>query len=241
VTQHKIGVIGAGYWGPNLIRNFVELPNSDVVMVADLKDERLEHIQTRYPKVSVTKDYRDLFTKGLDAVVIATPPSTHYKLAKDCLEHGLHVLVEKPIALKSEHVEELIDISDREGLVLMTGHTFEYNSAVIKLKEIIQSGEIGKVLYTDSARLNLGLFQPDLNVLWDLAPHDLSIILFLLDQQPTKATAIGSASVVNDIHDVVYLTLEFPNKVLSHIHVSWLDPLQGKESNSRWIQKNGGL
>lgn len=224
MTHLNVGVVGAGYWGPNLIRNFVEIPHSEVVMVSDLKKERLEQIHNRYPKVDVTTDYHEMFQKGIDAVVIATPPSTHYKIAKDFLERGVHVLVEKPIALKSEHVEDLIDIADRKNLVLMTGHTFEYNSAVIKLKEIIHSGEIGKVLYTDSARLNLGLFQPDLNVLWDLAPHDLSIILYLLDQTPTYATAVGSSSVVEGIHDVVYLTLEFPNQVLSHIHISWLDP-----------------
>lgn len=224
MEQFRMGVIGAGYWGPNLIRNFIEIPQAEVVMVADLRKDRLSYIQERYPKVRVTEDYRELFSLGLDGIVVATPPSTHYKIAKECLETGHNVLVEKPIALKSENVEELIDIADEKNLVLMTGHTFEYNSAVKMLKEIIDSGEIGEVLYTDSARLNLGLFQPDLNVLWDLAPHDLSIILFLLGEVPISATAIGSSSVINGIHDVVYLNLEFPNNVLSHIHVSWLDP-----------------
>jgi len=224
MPQFRVGVIGAGYWGPNLIRNFVEIPHAEVVVVADLREERLAYIRDRYPKVKVTENYHELFSMDLNCIVIATPPASHYKIAKECLEKGHHVLVEKPIALKSEHVEELIAISDKNDLILMTGHTFEYNSAVKMLKDIIDSGEIGDVIYTDSARLNLGLFSPDLNVLWDLAPHDLSIVLFLLGQEPLSASAIGNSSVIKGIHDVVYLNLEFPNNVLSHIHVSWLDP-----------------
>jgi predicted dehydrogenase len=176
----KVGAIGYGYWGPNLVRNFVENPLSDMVIVADLKKDRLSKITASYPQVIVTEDYKNIFNHELDAVVIATPPATHYPLAKECLEHGLNVLVEKPITLKSEHAQELIDLSIKNDLVLMVGHTFEYNVAVHTLKNLIDSGELGQIYYVDSARLNLGLFQRDLNVLWDLAPHDISILLYIL-------------------------------------------------------------
>ena len=220
----KVGAIGYGYWGPNLVRNFVENPNCDLVMVADLKDERLSKIKSSYPRVLVTKDYKDLFGQGLDAVVIATPPPTHYPLVKECLEHGLHVLVEKPITLNSKHAEELIELSKKNGLVLMVGHTFEYNAAVHTLKALIDSGELGQIYYVDAARLNLGLFQRDLNVLWDLAPHDISILLYILNLIPISVSAHGMPFVNDGIHDVVYMNMVFPDNILAHIHVSWLDP-----------------
>ena len=220
----KVGVIGCGYWGPNLIRNFVEIPTSNVVAAADLRDERLEHIKARYPQISVTKDCRDLFTMQLDAVVVATPPATHFRLARDCLRHGLHVLVEKPLALSSRDAEELIELADEQGLILMAGHTFEYNPAVRTLKEIIESGELGQVYYIDAVRVNLGLFQRDLDVLWDLAPHDLSILLYILGRDPILVSAQGAANVFEGKHDVAYLTLLFPDDVLAHVHLSWLDP-----------------
>jgi predicted dehydrogenase len=220
----KIGVIGCGYWGPNLIRNFVENPSSKVVMVADLQKERLSKIESSYSHIMVTKDYKELYSQDLDAVVIATPPASHYSLAKECLEHGLHVLVEKPITLKSQNAEELIEISKKRGLVLMVGHTFEYNAAVFALKNLIDSGELGQIYYVDAARLNLGLFQRDLNVLWDLAPHDISIMLYILGRTPISVSAHGMPFVNEGIQDVVYLNMVFPDDILAHIHVSWLDP-----------------
>lgn len=220
----KVGAIGYGYWGPNLVRNFVENPLSDVIIVADLNKERLNKIKASYPSVIVTKDYKDLFDQDLDAVVIATPPPTHYPLAKECLEKGLHVLVEKPITLKSQHAEELIALSKNKDLVLMVGHTFEYNAAVHTLKKIIDSGELGEIYYADAARLNLGLFQRDLNVLWDLAPHDVSILLYILNKAPISVSAHGMPFVNQGIHDVVYMNMVFPDNILAHIHVSWLDP-----------------
>ncbi len=220
----KVGAIGYGYWGPNLVRNFVENPSSEVVIVADLKKERLAKIKSTYPQVEVTSDYHDIFNKGLNAVVIATPPTTHYPLAKECLEHGLHVLVEKPITLDSKQAEELIELSKQNGLILMVGHTFEYNGAVHTLKQLIDSGELGQIYYVDAARLNLGLFQRDLNVLWDLAPHDISILLYILGQAPLSVSAHGMPFVNEGIQDVVYMNLVFPNNILAHIHVSWLDP-----------------
>jgi predicted dehydrogenase len=220
----KVGVIGCGYWGPNLIRNFVENPSSEVVMVADLMKERLSKIKASYSQIMVTKDYKELFNQDLHAVVIATPPATHYSLAKECLEHGLHVLVEKPITLKSRHAEELIEISKKNNLILMVGHTFEYNAAVHTLKNLIDSGELGQIYYVDAARLNLGLFSRELNVLWDLAPHDISILLYILGRVPLSVSAHGMPFVNEGIQDVVYMNMVFPDNILAHIHVSWLDP-----------------
>jgi len=224
VEPIKVGVIGCGYWGPNLIRNFVEIPTSDVIIVADLKEERLSTIAARYPKIMVTRNYKDLFNHSLDAVVIATPPVTHYSLAKECLEHGLNVLVEKPITIKSEYAEELIQLAAANDLVLMVGHTFEYNAAVHTLKQLIDSGELGQIYYVDTARLNLGLFQRDLNVLWDLAPHDISILLHILGRHPISVSAHGMPCVFDGIHDVVYIDMLFPDNILGPIHVSWLAP-----------------
>lgn len=220
----KIGIIGCGYWGPNLIRNFVDLRGSEVVMVSDLNPQRLDRIHSTYPGVLLTENYTDLFQQNLDAVVIATPPPTHYPIAKECLEHGLHVLVEKPLTLNSAHAKDLIRLSDEKGLVLMVGHTFEYNAAVHTLKKLMDDGELGDIYYLDSARLNLGLFQRDLNVMWDLAPHDISIILYLMGKLPLAVSAQGTVCVVDKLHDVAYMNLIFPDNVMAHIHVSWLDP-----------------
>lgn len=226
----NVGIIGSGYWGPNLIRNFIEIPQSNVVAVADLKEERLSKIKTRYPDILTTPNYRDLFTMGLDAVVVATPPSTHFMLARDCLNHGLHVLVEKPLTLDSRLAEELVVLANQQDLTLMVGHTFEYNAAVHTLKQLIDSGELGEIYYLNSVRVNLGLFNRHLNVLWDLAPHDVSILLYLLGQPNVSVSARGMACVFPDVHDIVYLNLVFPNGVLAHIHLSWLDPCKTRRT-----------
>lgn len=220
----KIGIIGYGYWGPNLNRNFHELPNSEVVVVSDLKDEQLKRVKIKYPQSTVTKNYKDLFKMGLDAVVVSTPPKTHFKIAKDCLEHDLHVLVEKPLTLCSQEAEELIELAEEKGLVLMTGHTFVYNAAVQTLKKYIDSNELGDIYYLDTARLNLGLYQRELNVIWDLAPHDISILLYLLDNKPVSVSAQGVPCVIPGVHDVAYLSLIYPNNLTAYVHVSWLDP-----------------
>jgi len=219
-----MGVIGCGYWGPNLIRNFVEIPTAAVVGVADLDQERLNHIQGCYPQITVTRDYRDLFRLGLDAIVIATPPATHFRLARDVLLHGLHLLVEKPLTLASRDAQELIDLAEEHDRILMVGHTYVYNPAVWALKEIIKSGEIGHIHYLDAVRVGLGLFQRDLNVVWDLAPHDISILLYVLGSDPIGVSARGIACVQHGVEDVAYVSLLFPNNVLAHIHLSWLDP-----------------
>jgi predicted dehydrogenase len=220
----KVGCIGYGYWGPNLARNFNGLPDAELVAIADLKEANLKRAQAPYPQAVLTKDYRDLFNLGLDAVVISTPPITHFSIAKDCLEHNLHVLIEKPMTAKSEQAEELIQLAGERGLTLMVGHTFEYNSAVLALKKYMQDGVLGQIYYLDIARLNLGLFDRDSNVLWDLAPHDISILYFLLQQNPISISAQGSQCVFKGIFDVAYLNLIYPNNIRAHIHVSWLDP-----------------
>jgi predicted dehydrogenase len=224
MTPLKIGVIGCGYWGPNLIRNFVEIPEADVAVVADLREARLAHIRGRYPGIQTTTDYRGLFSMGLDAVAIATQPATHYAIARECLLNDLPVLVEKPLALTSQEAEELVRLAQLKGLVLLPGHTFEYNPAVRTLKRIIQSGELGDIFYINSVRANLGLFQRDLNVVWDLAPHDVSVLLYLLGTEPVSVGASGGSYVTHGVHDIAYLHLEFPGRVVAHVHVSWLDP-----------------
>lgn len=220
----KVGIIGAGYWGPNLIRNFYELSEASLEMVCDLNQDRLNHIQNRYPEVHTTKHYHELLDSDIEAVVVATPVSTHFHLAMECLQAGKNVLVEKPLTTNSTDAQCLVRMADEMGKILMTGHTFLYNPAVIALKEIIKSGEIGNVYYINGTRVNLGLYQPDVNVIWDLAPHDISILLDILDVLPTSASARGGMFVKPGVYDVAYLTIRFPGCVMADLRVSWLDP-----------------
>jgi predicted dehydrogenase len=221
----KIGVIGCGYWGPNLIRNFIEIPTAELTAVADLDRQRLNHIRTCYPQIQhTTSDYTDFFELGLDAVVISTPPQTHFAIASHCLRNGLHVLVEKPLTTTSDDARQLIKLAEQQNRILMVGHTFEYNPAVHALKEMIDSGELGDIHYIDAVRASLGLFHPTLNVIWDLAPHDISILIHLLGQMPQSVSTKGVAYIQKDVEDIVYMNLMFPNNVLSHIRLSWLDP-----------------
>jgi predicted dehydrogenase len=224
VAALRVGVIGYGYWGPNLARNFYELSGSELVTIVDRKVDQLERARSKYPEVVLKKEYKELFDMDLDAIVISTPPKTHFEIAKNCLLNGLHVLVEKPMVLNNRDAKELIELANAKGLTLMVGHIFEYNSAVLEMKKYIDSQELGDVYYIDTARLNLGLFQRDSNVLWDLAPHDISTLLFLLEQTPVSVSAHGMACVTEGIHDVAYLNLVFPNNLMAFIHVSWLDP-----------------
>lgn len=219
----RIGIIGCGYWGPNLVRNFVEINNSDLVAVADVRSERLAHIHHNYPQIQGVTDFHDLFNMDLDAVVVATPPVTHFSIAREALYQGLHVLVEKPITQKSVEARELIDLAQTKDLTLMVGHAFEYNAGVEKLKSMVTNDELGEIFYIDSARLNLGLYQQGTNVMWDLAPHDISILCYVLGQEPVSVKAQGLRC-TKDMFDVVYMNLTFPNNLLAHIHVSWLDP-----------------
>jgi predicted dehydrogenase len=220
----RIGVIGCGYWGPNLIRNFYELSSADLVAVADLKADRRAYMKSRYPMTQVAEDYRDFFSMPLDAVVVATPPDTHHRIALDCLQHDLHLLIEKPITLNSRDAEALIEEAEKRGLTLMVGHTFEYNPAVKALREIVRRGELGQIYYIEAERLSLGLYQAELNVLWDLAPHDISILLYILDRDPISVSAQGAASIFEGKHDIAHMCLVFPDDILAHVHVSWLHP-----------------
>lgn len=220
----RIGIIGFGYWGPNLTRTFYELPASELVAIAEMKDDQLARAKAKYPYVTLVKDYKALFLLKLDAVVICTPPSTHFEIAKDCLLHGLHVFIEKPMTDNSKDAEELIVLADASGLTLMTGHIFEYNTAVVALKQYIESKELGDIYYLDTARLNLGLYTRKSNVIWDLATHDISILLFLLDKKPISVSAHGVPCVLPGVYDVAYINLVFPDNLTAYVHVSWLDP-----------------
>jgi predicted dehydrogenase len=220
----KIGVIGYGYWGPKLVRNFQELPSTCVTMVADLDPSRLGQLRKLYPDIVVTNDHFELLRSDVDAVILATPVSTHGRIGMDCLQHGKHLLIEKPLARNRTEGQALVDLAASRGLVLMVGHTFEYNPAVEILKEIIASGEIGRVYYAHTSRTNLGIFQKDVNVLWDLAPHDISILQYVLGLEPINVSACGQAYVQPGIHDVARLTVNYANQVQAHVLVSWLDP-----------------
>ena len=220
----KIGVIGAGYWGPNLIRNFHEIPEFDLQTVVELRQERREHIESRYPGLNTTADLRELLESDVEAVAIATNASTHHLLAKKCLQAGKHVLVEKPFACCANEARELVTLGKQMGKVVMVGHTFLYNPAVIALKGLVDSGEIGEVYYVNTTRVNLGLYQADIDVVWDLAPHDVSILLYVLGAAPVSASARGGVFARCGKHDVAYITLYFPDGVMADCRVSWLDP-----------------
>lgn len=220
----RVGVIGCGYWGPNLARNFNELPDAELVALADLDPERRAYVAGRYPDARVVGPHTDLLDLDVDAVAIATPVSTHYRIAMDALQAGKHVLIEKPMSRSVAEADSLIEAAARAGRALMVGHTFAYNPAVELLQRLVRGGELGRVYYVNSARLNLGIFQPDINVIWDLAPHDLSILLLILGTRPTSVRAHGKAYVQSAIEDVAWMTLEFPDGVTAHVHASWLDP-----------------
>lgn len=227
----RVGVIGAGYWGPNIIRNMWELPEVDLVGVADRNGEALRRVRAHYRhlRVAVT-DYRELFESGIDAVVICTPPETHYDIASDALDAGLHVLVEKPLTTSSETAAALTVQAEEAGLTLMVGHTFEYNAAVHELRALVESGELGEILYIDAVRVGLGLFHPTLNVIWDLAPHDISVMNLLTGSMPVEVTARGSACVQPDLVDVAYLNLVYPDGLTANTRMSWLDPAKTRRT-----------
>ena len=223
----NIGVIGCGYWGPNLIRNFSQIEGCKVLWCSDLREERLSHMKEIYPNIKTTKDCMDIINdRNVDAVAIATPVSGHFGIAKKALMSGKHALIEKPITNNAKDAKELIEIAKKSKKVLMVDHTFEYTSAVSKIKEIIGSGELGRVLSIDMIRVNLGLFQKDINVVWDLAPHDISILLFAMKKMPVSVKADGMDHIQNGIADDAHLTLKLPDKIMAHMHVSWLDPLK---------------
>jgi predicted dehydrogenase len=220
----RFGVIGYGYWGPQLTRNLDRLPFGEVACVADLSEQRREAAQFEFPSARITSSTDEIFQSDVDAVVIATPIRTHFALAQRALEHGKHVFVEKPLTANSAHAIELLRQAEGAERVLMVGHTFMYNPAVEELRRLMVSGALGQLYYIDSVRVNLGLFQPDINVMWDLAPHDLSILSYVLGKHPRRVAAHGGSYVRGHVHDVVYVTLEYADGLLAHLHVSWLNP-----------------
>src|SRR5580704_7991380 len=228
--QIKIGVVGLGYWGPNLARNFRSLPDCTLKMMCDVSESRLKHMRGLYPEVETATDFdHALNGAGLDAVVIATAVRFHYAMAKASLLAGKHTFIEKPMAGSSAECEELIAIAEKKGLVLMVGHTFLYSPAVRKIKQIVDSGDIGEIRYICARRLNLGLFQKDINVAWDLAPHDISIIQHIMGEQPVTINCRGSAHITPGIEDVTTMCLSFDKQRTAIIHSSWLDPRKVRE------------
>ena len=230
MSKINVGVVGCGYWGPNLVRNFHALSDCRVRMVCDPDENRRHHMTSLFGGVEAVGAFdRMLNGSGLDAVVIATPVRSHYELAKASLESGKHTFIEKPMAMSSVECEALIDVADQKGLTLMVGHTFLYSSPVRKIKQIIKDGDIGAVQYISSRRLNLGLFQKDINVAWDLAPHDISIVLYLLDDVPVAVNCQGRANVTPGIEDVTSMSVEFRHGEFACIHNSWLEPRKVRE------------
>ncbi len=223
----KVGVIGHGYWGPNLVRNFMGAPGSAVAAVCDQREERLAPLRKLYPALSTYTNAADLISDTqVDAVVIATPVSSHFDLAMAAMKAGKHVLVEKPLAPRSDQARELIDEAARRNLVLMVDHTFVYTDAVRKIQGMIASGKLGEIYYYDAVRVNLGLFQHDVNVIWDLAIHDLSIMDFVLPNKPVAISATGISHVPGQPENVAYITLFFANTQIAHVHVNWLTPVK---------------
>jgi predicted dehydrogenase len=223
----RVGLIGFGYWGPNLARNIAETPGLALAGVADARPERLDIVARRHPGALRLPDAHELLSRpDIDAVVIATPLSTHAALATAALERDKHVLVEKPLASTAAEAEALGELAHRRGLCLMVDHTFVYTPAVRKMKSLIDSGELGTLLYLDSIRINLGLFQHDSNVVWDLAPHDLAIVDYLIDQRPVAVSANGSMPAGHHYESIAYITLHFDGGFLAHLHVNWLAPVK---------------
>jgi predicted dehydrogenase len=226
----NVGVVGCGYWGPNHVRNFNSLPDCSMRAVCDSDPSRLAHLKRLYPHLESYTDFQDMLNRAdLHAIVISTGVKTHYPMVKQSLLSGLHVLVEKPMALTSGECEELIELAASKNLTLMVGHTFLYSAHVRKIKEIVEQGDIGEIQYISSRRLNLGLYQRDINVAWDLAPHDLSIILYILGEMPTVVNCSGKAHVSRDVEDVTSMSLVFRRNRFATIHNSWLDPRKVRE------------
>jgi predicted dehydrogenase len=218
-------VIGCGYWGPNLIRNFINIKEADVKVCSDLEQKRLDHMKQLYPSLAVTTDYRDVIKdEEIDAVVIATPVSTHYQIAAEALEAGKHVFCEKPLTQSVEEGVRLVDLADEKDRTLMVGHTFVFTAAVNKVRDLINSGELGEIYYMSTARVNLGLFQEDINVVWDLAPHDVSIMNYVLGTRPVSVSAVGHSYIQPKIQDVSFITMRYPGSIMTNLHVSWLNP-----------------
>ena len=224
MEELRFGVVGWGYWGPKMARNLDALAHGTVTMVADLEDYRLASLKISHPWIKTTTRAQDVFGSDLDGVVIATPVRTHYRLAKEALLSGKHVLVEKPLTASLAQAQELVTLAQAQGRILMVGHTFEYNPAVNELRKLVQNGDLGKIYCVETERVNLGLFRSDTNVIWDLAPHDLSILLYVLGKKPQQIKVQAHTHLQPHIHDIAHLDLGFADGLSAHIHVSWLHP-----------------
>lgn len=223
----RLGVIGYGYWGPNMVRNFVATPECRVVKVADQRPERLHLLQRDFPAIAGLTDATEILNDtGIDAVVIATPVASHYALARKALLQGKHVLIEKPMTASVAEAAELIELASKKQLQLMVDHTFLYTGAVKKMKQLVNEGEVGTLNYYDSTRINLGLFQPDVNVVWDLAPHDISILYHLTEDRPLSVSATGISHLKNGIENIAYVTLHFQSNMIAHFTCSWSSPVK---------------
>lgn len=230
MRQISVGIVGYGYWGPNFVRNFSEIDNVELKYICDLQPANLERHRSRYKTVNFISDYTVLIEdKDLDAIVIATPVDSHFALAKQALQAGKHVLLSKPMCRTSAQCEELIAIAAEKGLVLMVDHTFVYHGPVRLIKQLIDDGELGTLLYLSSTRINLGLFQNDVNVIWDLGAHDFSLLDYLIGRAPKRIQAIGKSHTETRIEDVAFMTMEFEDDFIAHFHVSWLSPVKIRE------------
>jgi predicted dehydrogenase len=222
-----VGVIGYGYWGPNLVRNFAETPGCRVVAVSDLDAQRLAKARLRYPTLETTADYRSMLQDSrIDAVVIATPVSTHFELGMQALRMGKHVLMEKPMTANVDQAQRLVEEAERRRLILAVDHTFVYTGAVRRSHDLVASGDLGDIYYYDAVRVNLGLFQHDVNVIWDLAVHDLSIMDYVLPAKPIAVSAVGMGHVAGEPENISYVTFHFDSSVIAHLHVNWLAPVK---------------
>jgi predicted dehydrogenase len=222
----KVGIVGCGYWGPNLIRNFSSCALTEVVAVCDASPARLEAVGRSHSHLIRVASLDELIALQLDAVAIATPVSTHYPLAERCLQEGLHVLVEKPLASTVPEARSLVELAAQHRRVLMVDHTYLFSNAVRRIKEIVEAGELGELYYVDSVRINLGLFQRDINVVWDLAPHDLSIVDHVLGREPRSISAWGCAHADPNIEDMAYVNIDYDDRLLANFHVNWLSPVK---------------
>jgi predicted dehydrogenase len=221
----KVGIIGLGYWGPNLVRNFLAQPDVEKVVACDVREDRLKFISQKFPSVYLSKSCDETLTGDCDLIVIATPVATHFPIAKKALENNKHIWVEKPFTATVSEAEELVEIAESRNLKIFVDHTFIYNGAVIKMKKLIEKNELGDILYFESERINLGLFQKDVNVIWDLAPHDLSIMQFILGK---KAKAISSTGIANfnGKENIAHISIYFEDNCFAHFHVNWISPVK---------------
>jgi predicted dehydrogenase len=221
----RVAVVGLGYWGPNLVRNLSDAPRAHVELLCDKRHERLEAVGERFPHIRRVESYEEVLEDpSVDAVAVATPVSSHYELAAAALAAGKHVFVEKPLAHSAAAARDLARTAERRGLVLMTGHTFVYSPPVVRVKELIESGELGEIYFVSMSRVNLGLHQPDVSVVWDLAPHDFSILRYWLGETPTQVAALSRACIIPGTPDVAFINLRFPSGTVAHVELAWLSP-----------------